>query len=96
MTDSNQALSWNVFFRDRLRFEQAFPSLRLEESDFLPWLSYLLSGGVTRRNLLPAFLTRWVGACDAVLRPLDPWMSLHWHLRVRKAGGERPHSASTT
>lgn len=84
MMDANQALSWNVFIRDREAFEASFPELRLERTGFLPWASYLMSGGVTRRNLLPRFLCgpmRWL---DALLTPLDPVMSLHWHLTIRR------------
>ena len=53
MLDSNQALSWIVFFRDRERFERLFPGLGVDPPGFLPWLGYLVSGGVTRRNLVP-------------------------------------------
>jgi hypothetical protein len=84
MLDSNQALSWIVFFRDRERFERLFPSLRIDPPRFLPWLGYLASGGVTRRNLVPGFLLPVLRALDVLLRPLDPWMALHWHLTLRK------------
>jgi SAM-dependent methyltransferase len=84
MMDANQALSWIVFLRDRERFESAFPRLRLEATDWLPWFSYVLSGGVTRRNLVPGFLVPAVRLADRLLSPLDPLMALHWHLRIRK------------
>lgn len=84
MIDSNQALSWIVFQRDRERFEELFPTLRLRKSSFLPWCSYLVSGGVTRRSLLPGALAPAVRFFDRLLRPLDPLMSLHWHLTIAK------------
>lgn len=84
MRDANQALSWIVFFRDRARFEKRFPHLEVEHACLLPWLSYLLSGGVTRRNLVPGFAVPLVRLADRLLSPLDRWMALHWHLRVRK------------
>jgi hypothetical protein len=84
MRDANQALTWIVFERDRELFRRRFPRLTLERTDWLPWFSYVLSGGVTRRNLVPAPLVPWVGAADRLLSPLDRWMALHWHLRVRK------------
>jgi SAM-dependent methyltransferase len=86
MLDANQALSWNVFFRDRARFEQRFPQLVLERADFLPWLGYLLSGGVTRRNLIPPLLVPILRRSHRWLRPTEQWMAVHWHLRVRKGG----------
>jgi SAM-dependent methyltransferase len=84
MMDANQALSWIVFFRDRERFQRLFPGLVVEGPTYLPWLGYLISGGVTRRNLLPDFLTPVFRSLDRLLRPLDPWFALHWHLTVRK------------
>ena len=56
MMESNQALSWMVFVRDRDRFEKLFPGLVIEEFAFTPWLAYLISGGVTMRDLIPRFL----------------------------------------
>jgi SAM-dependent methyltransferase len=84
MLDANQALSWIVFERDRARFEREHPGLALEEKRFLPWLPYLLSGGVTRRDVLPAGIVPAVIAADKGLRALYPALSLHWFLRLRK------------
>src|SRR5262249_18030519 len=53
MMDSNQALSWMVFVRDRQKFESAHPSLKLEKLELMPWLTYFCSGGVTMRYLIP-------------------------------------------
>ena len=84
MMDSNQALSWIVFCRDGERFRALFPELQLEHTGYLPWLSYVLSGGVTRRNLVPGFLVALIRVADKMFQPLDRWMALHWHLRIRK------------
>jgi SAM-dependent methyltransferase len=84
MMDSNQALSWMVFVRDRQEFERQHPALKVEAFSFLPWFSYLLAGGVTGRCLVPAALNRALPFCEGVLRPLSPVFSLHWHIRVRK------------
>jgi SAM-dependent methyltransferase len=84
MMDSNQALSWLVLVRDRQRFEQLFPDLVIEELAFTPWFTYLLSGGVTMRNVIPRFLVRPLLAVEWLLQPLRPLFALHWHIRVRK------------
>ena len=84
MLDANQALSWIVFFRDAPLFAKEFPELVLEEVGFLPWLSYLLSGGVTRKKWFPDFLTPFVIWADTLLKPLDRFFALHWSMRVRK------------
>ena len=88
MMDANQALTWMVFERDHARFAERFPGLALERKRFLPWFSYLLSGGVTRRNLVPDALVPLIRACDRLLRPIDGIMALHWHLTIRRRDGE--------
>jgi SAM-dependent methyltransferase len=84
MLDSNQALSWIVFFRDREQLRQAAPRLVLEQKQYLPWFSYLLSGGVNLPSFVPGPLTKVVGAMDQMLRPVDPLFAVHWHLTVRR------------
>ena len=84
MLDSNQALSWIVFDRDRRRFDREFPELKLEQRSFLPWFGYLMSGGVNLRTFFPRFLTKAIAAGDWILQPLDPVFAIHWHLTIRK------------
>jgi SAM-dependent methyltransferase len=84
MMDSNQALSWMVFRRDRGKFEAEFPHLRIETTQYLPWLPYLLSGGVTKRDLIPRFATRPIIAMDKILTGSRGLFSLHWFIRLRR------------
>jgi SAM-dependent methyltransferase len=84
MMDSNQALSWIVFVRDRRRFESRFPGLVIEELSFTPWFTYLLSGGVTMRDVVPQFLVGPLLGVEWLLKPLRPVFALHWHIRIRK------------
>lgn len=85
MMDANQALSWIVFIRDREIFQREFPNLHIEVIEYLPWLSYLLSGGVTKRNLVPNFLSKLIILLETILTPTRPFFALHWHIRIRKA-----------
>ena len=84
MMDSNQALSWIVFERDLARFQREHPGLVLEEKHWLPWLPYLLSGGVTRRDVLPQAVVPAIIGTDRALRGLYPLFALHWFIRLRK------------
>jgi SAM-dependent methyltransferase len=90
MLDSNQALAWMVFFRDRERLAQLAPQLTLERWNYLPWLSYLLSGGVNLRSFVPRSLAPAVIALDRALKPLDGAFAVHWRLTVRKSRGALP------
>lgn len=87
MIDSNQALSWIVFWRDREKFREAFPLLTFEKWEYLPWFSYLLSGGVNLRSLVPDFLVPVILSADRLLKPLDWVFAIHWHLTIRKNTG---------
>jgi SAM-dependent methyltransferase len=84
MMDSNQALTWIVFKRDYERFQREFPELLMEEKRYLPWLPYLLSGGVTRKDILPKSIVPAIIGTDHALRALYPFFSLHWFIRLRK------------
>jgi SAM-dependent methyltransferase len=86
MLDSNQALSWMVFFRDRARLRKIAPSLALEHWNYLPWFSYLLSGGVNLRSFIPRPLAPVFTGLDRALKPLDAAFAIHWRLTVRKRG----------
>ncbi len=84
MFDVNQAISWIVFKRDSEEFKRKFPGLKIECFNYLPWISYILSGGVTRKALLPNFLAPLALLADTLLKPLDFFAALHWHIRIRK------------
>jgi ubiquinone/menaquinone biosynthesis C-methylase UbiE len=84
MMDSNQALAWMVFVRDRAEFERQFPRLRIEKLEYMPWFTYFVSGGVTMRNVLPRFSHGPLLLMERLLQPLTPIFSLHWHIVVRK------------
>ena len=90
MLDSNQALTWIVFDRDRGRFEREFPELVFEQRRYLPWFGYLMSGGVNLRTFFPAFLTPAINAADNFLRRFDSTFAIHWHMTIRKAGAPLP------
>jgi SAM-dependent methyltransferase len=93
MLDSNQALSWMVFFRDRDRLHKIAPQLTLERWSYLPWFSYLLSGGVNLRSFIPRSLARISRTLDAAVKPLDGAFAIHWRLTVRKC--DRPPGLSS-
>jgi SAM-dependent methyltransferase len=84
MMDSNQALSWIVFDRDRAKFERRFPSLKVEKMVLLPWFTYFASGGVTARYLIPKFMNGLFLLAEMILNPFAPVFSLYWHICLRK------------
>ena len=84
MMDSNQALSWMVFVRDRARFESRHPRLQIECLELMPWFTYFVSGGVTMRYMIPRFLNPLLIGVERLIQPLSPLLALSWHIRIRK------------
>jgi SAM-dependent methyltransferase len=52
----NQAQVFNIFVRDKAKFQKEFPKLRLEVLQPLKGISFLLSGGVHTRLPIPSAL----------------------------------------
>jgi SAM-dependent methyltransferase len=67
--ESNQARATLVFFRERARFERTWPELRIAERRLLSLFLYPLTGGFSRRPLLPAAAFRPLRAAERVLEP---------------------------
>jgi SAM-dependent methyltransferase len=84
MMDSNQALSWLVFKRDRGVFEKRYPGLRVEALELMPWFTYFVSGGVTMRYMIPKAMNPLLEGIERMLAPAASLFSLYWHIRVRK------------
>jgi SAM-dependent methyltransferase len=71
LSGANGALPWIVFERDRQLLLSTFPQLRIEEIRPMMPFRYLVSGGVSMRNLMPEMLYGvWAGVESAV----SPWM----------------------
>ena len=53
LSDSNQALPYIYMIRDRKKFEIEFPYLKIEKIKNHTAFLYILSGGLTRRTMVP-------------------------------------------
>ncbi len=80
----NGALPWIVFQRDAEKFRDMFPRLKLKRmSPFAPF-RYLLSGGVSFRQLLPTSFYGLVKAVEWLLRPFNRWLSMFYYIEIEK------------
>ncbi len=68
LSGANGALPWIVFERDRTIFQTQFPQWRIAGIEPMMPLSYLLSGGVSLRSLVPGWM---YGPVRAFERRLD-------------------------
>lgn len=76
MSDSNQAMPWIILHRDRKEFLEKFPSLEIVSARTHTPFTYIVSGGVSRNNLLPDFTFGFVRGIEVFLGFLNPWIGL--------------------
>lgn len=85
MSGANQALSYIVFVRDRDRLEMEHPRLEVVHHEVLSnYASYLLSGGLNFRSVLPAAWTPLYALVDLLFRPFRAVLGLHHLFVLRK------------
>ena len=71
LSSANGALPWIVFKRDHERFLREFSELHLEQISPMMPFRYVVSGGVSTRNLMPLATYRMWKALETVV---SPWM----------------------
>ena len=67
LSGANGALPWIIFERDRHQFETDFPMWEITQTRPLMPLSYLLSGGVSMRTLLPGISYNLIRCLEKML-----------------------------
>jgi SAM-dependent methyltransferase len=84
LSGANGALPWIVFERDRNRFAELFPHLHTEAIRFINPFLYLLSGGVSYRQLLPDFTYPAVRFMDHLLPRISKQFSMFQVITITK------------
>ena len=84
LSGANGALAWIIFWRDRKIFESEFPSLRIIRMRNHTPLRYLLSGGLTLRQLVPSFSYPAVKAIEYTLSPTNDLLGMFQTIELEK------------
>ncbi len=84
VSHGNGAIPWIIFSRDRLIFEKEFPRLRIVRIRNHTPLRYLLSGGLTLRQLLPSFTYPIIKAIEYILSPLNNLLGMFQTIELEK------------
>jgi SAM-dependent methyltransferase len=74
LTGANMALPYIIFCRDRGRFEELFPRLKVRRIVYHDFLRYTLSGGMTFRPFVPRGLFGAVNGLEKLATPLMRWL----------------------
>ena len=84
MSDANGALPWIVFERDRKKFNKLFPNLRINRIQYHTPLRYLLSGGVSMKQLVPNWSFGFFTLFEKALSPIARYFSMFVEIEIEK------------
>lgn len=84
MSDANGALPWIVFVRDRKRFQDTFPLLHVVDIKKHTALRYLLSGGVSMKQLVPSWSYNLLKGIENMVQSIFPGFSLFQFIELKK------------
>jgi SAM-dependent methyltransferase len=81
---ANGALPWIIFSRDRKIFESRFPSLKIVAIRNHTPFRYLLSGGLSYRQLAPSFTYQFFKVLEFILSPLNNQLGMFQTVELEK------------
>ncbi|MCW5876534.1 MAG: class I SAM-dependent methyltransferase [Anaerolineales bacterium] len=84
LSAANSALPWIIFHRDLAVFKERFPEWHVQEIKPIMPFRYLVSGGVSLRNLMPEFSFGLWGLLETVLKPFSHQLSMFAVITLQK------------
>lgn len=84
LSGANGALPWIVFERDRNKFNELFPEFKVTEIKYHTPFRYLLSGGVSFRQIVPNFLFGAYTLSDRMMSSISKHLSMFVTIRIKK------------
>lgn len=84
LSSANIAIPWIIFYRDRVKFETEFPELKILKLKHICPFCYLISGGLTMKQLLPSFTYNIVKIIETILSPFNKYMGMFFIIEVKK------------
>ena len=84
LSDSNQAMAWMIFKRDRKKFEKMFPGLRIVKMKPHTPFTFVLSGGLTMKNLVPSVTYPVFAFLEKLFSPLNGAIGLFYTIVLEK------------
>ncbi|MBW1712936.1 MAG: class I SAM-dependent methyltransferase [Deltaproteobacteria bacterium] len=85
LSDSNVALTWLVFVRDRERFLREYPEFEMGPVEYNTCLTFLLAGGMRIRQLLPTAVLKGLFKLENwLIRRLSRQLAVTMALTLRR------------
>lgn len=84
LSGANMAIPWIIFCRDAQQFAKEFPQFRVCSITVHTPLRYLLSGGLSLKQLLPSCFYPLVLGVEKLLSPLNRYLGLFMTVELEK------------
>ncbi|MCD4779305.1 MAG: class I SAM-dependent methyltransferase [Candidatus Omnitrophica bacterium] len=84
MSSANGALLWIIFFRDVEKFNNDFPSLNITKKMNHTPFRYLVSGGVSMKQLLPTWTYGFFKGFEWILTPFSNLLGMFCTVELKK------------
>lgn len=84
LSGANMAIPWIIFGRDAALFSQEFPQFRVCSVTVHTPLRYLISGGLSLKQLLPSFVYPLVQFIERLMTPLNPHLGMFMTVELEK------------
>jgi len=82
LSGANGALPWIIFIRDNEIFKNKFPNLKIESTEYINPFTYLFSGGVSRKQLMPDFAYPAIKYFDKWLPRISKQLSMFMVIKI--------------
>lgn len=84
LSGANMAIPWIVFCRDAQLFAQEFPQFRVASITVHTPMKYLISGGLSLKQLLPSFMYPLVQLAEYLLTPFNRYLGMFMTVELEK------------
>ena len=81
---ANGALPWVVFCRDRVKYDRQYPDLEVIKIECFGPMLYLLSGGFSRRQMLPDWLCSAVRSGEKALSLFNGSLGMFMKIKIKR------------
>jgi len=88
LSSANGAIPWIIFERDRAIFEKEYSSFKTVKVCKHTPFRYLLSGGLTLRQLVPSFMYIVVKVVEYLLNPFNNVLGMFQTIELEKTQGQ--------
>ncbi len=84
LTGANGAMPWIIFVRDRKVFESEYPGFKIVKVSFHTPFRYILSGGLSFKQLLPSVLYDFIKIIENFFSPLNRIIGMYMTIELEK------------